>query len=140
MRRINDEGATFRSHIDGSLHMLTPERAVDIQAQLGSDIAMVLDECIGTLPGPDPTAAQGSDRKDGSVRAAMERSVRWAERGRRRFIQLRDDPRSSPEVIVTNPGQAQFGIIQGGTELELRSESVQRTVDIGFDAYAIGGL
>jgi queuine tRNA-ribosyltransferase len=139
MRRIEEQGSEFRSHIDGSLHMLTPERAVDIQAQLGSDIAMVLDECIGTIP-ESPTPRPGSDPKGGSVRAAMERSVRWAERGRRRFIQLRDDPQSSPDVMVTNPGQAQFGIIQGGTELALRAESVQRTVDIGFEAYAIGGL
>ena len=60
MRRIEEQGAEFRSHIDGSLHLLTPERAVDVQAQLGSDIAMVLDECIGTIPGSDPTAS-GSD-------------------------------------------------------------------------------
>ena len=154
MRRIDDEGATFRSHIDGSLHLLTPERAVDIQAQLGSDIAMVLDECIGSIPGSDPVPVGsdpippvgsdpdpvGSDPNRTAVRAAMERSARWAERARRRQLQLREDPKSAPEVTITNPGQAQFGIIQGGIDLALRAESVQRTTAIGFESYAIGGL
>lgn len=146
MRRIKEEGAEFRSHIDGSLHLLTPERAVDIQAQLGSDIAMVLDECIGTGPGCGPNAPgsdpgrSATDRTDDGVRAAMERSARWAQRARQRQLQLREDPRSVPAVTVTNPGQAQFGIIQGGVDLALRAESVQRTTEIGFEAYAIGGL
>jgi len=70
----------------------------------------------------------------------MERSAEWARRGRRRQLQLREDPVSAPEVIVTNSGQAQFGIIQGGTDPLLRTESVQRTIDVGFEAYAIGGL
>ena len=176
MRRIDDEGATFRSHIDGSLHLLTPERAVEIQSQLGSDIAMVLDECIGSIPSSDPTGSSGSgsdpatagaDHKPmrsivddptpmwsdtgkrriaprGSdpdvVRAAMERSARWAARARRRQLQLREDPKSAPDVIITNPGQAQFGIIQGGTDSGLRTESVQKTLETGFEAYAIGGL
>ena len=146
MRLIKEEGAEFRSHIDGSLHLLTPERAVDIQAQLGSDIAMVLDECASTQPGSDPNVS-GSDpgrlvshsARD-ATGIAMERSARWAERARRRQLQLRDDPRAAPDVIVTNPGQAQFGIIQGGIDPGLRTESVQRTTDIGFEAYAIGGL
>jgi queuine tRNA-ribosyltransferase len=125
MRKITEEGASFRSHLDGSLHLLTPELATDIQAQLGSDIAMVLDECIAT-PAPFETA-----------REAMERSVRWATRARARFLAVRDRPGS---LRVTNPGQAQFGIIQGATFPELRTESVQATVAIGFDAYAIGGL
>ena len=145
MRLIKEEGAEFRSHIDGSLHLLTPERAVDIQAQLGSDIAMVLDECIGIIPGSDPNIP-GSDpgrlvtpTRD-ATRTAMERSARWAQRARRRQVQLRDDPAAASDVIVTNPGQAQFGIIQGGIDPDLRTESVQRTTDIGFEAYAIGGL
>ena len=127
-RRISDEGAEFRSHLDGSLHLLTPERATDIQAQLGSDIAMVLDECIAT-----PSSLQ-------DARPAMERSVRWAARARARWLQLRDAPASLPGVVVANPGQAQFGIIQGATHPDLRTESVQATVEIGFEAYAIGGL
>src|SRR5829696_2998917 len=77
MRRIREEGAEFRSHIDGSLHMLTPERAADIQAQLGSDIAMVLDECAA---GAAPIAV---------ARDAMQRSLRWAARARERFLRLR---------------------------------------------------
>ena len=125
MRRIREDGAEFRSHLDGSLHHLTPERATEIQAQLGSDIAMVLDECIATPAGADP------------AREAMERSVRWARRSRERFLRLREAP---GDVAVTNPGQAQFGIVQGATHLDLRSESVQATVAIGFEAYAIGGL
>lgn len=124
MRRIGEEGATFRSHLDGSLHLLTPELATDVQAQLGSDIAMVLDQCIAT-PAPKEAA-----------RAAMERSLRWAGRARERLLELRN----SPDALVTNPGQAQFGIVQGATYPDLRTESAQATVDIGFDAYAIGGL
>ncbi len=130
MRRITEEGVTFRSHLDGALCALTPEKATDIQSQLGSDIAMVLDECVSTAP-----ALPGGT---GSAAAAMERSARWAQRCRTRFLQLQREPVAG--VIVTNPGQAQFGIIQGGTDSALRTESVQRTVEIGFEAYAIGGL
>jgi queuine tRNA-ribosyltransferase len=189
MRRIHEEGAEFRSHLDGSLHMLTPERAVDIQMRLGSDIAMVLDECVTSAPvGSDPMPAgsgplrRGSDpsrraagkwvpppvdvadgtppdvalsggdiggrsvpRRGGSdpkgvARGAMERSARWAARARTRQLQLRHDPRSAPGVTIINPDQAQFGIIQGGTYPDLRTESVERTVELGFEAYAIGGL
>jgi queuine tRNA-ribosyltransferase len=135
IRRIHEEGAEFRSHIDGSLHLLTPERAVDIQGQLGSDIAMVLDECVGPPPGSDPRAC-GRER----AQTAMQRSVRWARRARARQLQLRDEPDSVPDLLITNSGQAQFGIIQGGIYSDLRSESVQQTVEIGFEAYAIGGL
>ncbi len=157
MRRVQEDGAEFRSHLDGSKHLLTPEGAVDIQAQLGSDIAMVLDECAGAAATPragsDPNPSRSdsgaaesepcaggmqSDRE--TARAAMERSVRWAARARVRQLQLRLDPGSAPAVAVVNPGQAQFGIIQGGTYLDLRTESVQRTVEIGFEGYAIGGL
>ncbi len=130
MRRVDDAGVTFRSHLDGALHVLTPESATDIQARLGSDIAMVLDELVGA-----------EDRRvENGARSAMERSVRWANRARTRMLQLRDDAALANEVMVTNPGQAQFGIIQGGTDSALRTESVQATTEIGFEAYAIGGL
>jgi queuine tRNA-ribosyltransferase len=124
--RITDEGAGFQSHLDGTRHMLTPERAVDIQARLGSDIAMVLDQCVA-YPVAHADAA-----------AAMRRSAAWAGRCRERLAALRS---SAPaEVPVSNPGQAQFGIVQGGVFPDLRSESVERTVSIGFEGYAIGGL
>jgi queuine tRNA-ribosyltransferase len=127
-RVISENGAEFRSHLDGSLHLLTPERAADIQLQLGSDIAMVLDECIATPATED------------EARAAMERSVRWAARARQRWLSLSRDPGNHPDVLVTNHGQAQFGIIQGGVYPHLRTESVQQTTALGFEAYAIGGL
>ena len=140
IRKIREEGAEFRSHLDGSLHLLTPEKAVDIQLQLGSDIAMVLDECVASSPpGSDPGRRMARIAVD-PVRGAMERSVRWARRARQRQLRLRDDPASAPEVRISNPGQAQFGIIQGGTSPDLRTESVAQTVEIGFEAYAIGGL
>ena len=106
--------------------MLTPERAVDIQARLGSDIAMVLDECL----------AYPTTREDAA--ASMERSVRWARRCRERLAVLRSA--APPEVTVSNAGQAQFGIVQGGAFQDLRNESADATVDIGFEGYAIGGL
>ena len=122
-RVIREEGADFQSHLDGSRHLLTPERAVDIQARLGSDIAMVLDECLSYPATRDDAAA------------SMRRSVRWAERSRVHFGGLSP---SAPDV--TNPGQAQFGIVQGGVFQDLRDESVDATVAIGFEGYAIGGL
>ena len=128
MRKIREEGAEFRSHLDGAKHLLTPEAATEVQAQLGSDIAMVLDECIAT-----PATRE-------AAREAMERSVRWARRARARFEQLRADSTARTRCSVTNPGQAQFGIVQGATFADLRTESVQATVEIGFEAYAIGGL
>jgi queuine tRNA-ribosyltransferase len=124
-RRLSEEGAHFRSHIDGSPHLLTPERAVDIQARLGSDIAMVLDEC-GAYPATETEA-----------RASMERSLRWAARGRPRFERI---GRGGADLAPTNPGQAQFGIVQGGIYPAVRQASVEETVALGFDSYAIGGL
>jgi len=126
-RVIREEGAEFQSHLDGATHLLTPERATDIQARLGSDIAMVLDECLA-YPATHEEAA-----------ASMSRSVRWARRCRERLTQLREAG-DSPFVHVTNAGQAQFGIVQGGTFDDLRRESADATVDIGFEGYAIGGL
>src|SRR5437762_10151676 len=125
-RTIDEQGAHFRSHLDGSAHSLTPEKAADIQAQLGSDIAMVLDECLA-----HPATAE-------AVRASMERTLRWACRARDRFLALRDG--LIPGVVSTNPGQAQFGIVQGGVHPDLREESAKQTVEVGFEAYAIGGL
>jgi queuine tRNA-ribosyltransferase len=125
-RTITDEGAAFQSHLDGARHLLTPERATDIQAQLGSDIAMVFDECLAYPATKDEAAS------------AMQRSARWAERCRRRLAALRHD--ASGGVTVTNAGQAQFGIVQGGVFQDLRDESADATVAIGFEGYAIGGL
>src|SRR5712691_1064760 len=99
-RTIDEDGVRFRSHLDGSAHVLTPERATDIQAQLGSDIAMVFDECLA-----HPAEA-------GATRASMERTVRWARRARQRFLALYADAEKrgttplSDGVVVTNPGQA----------------------------------
>jgi len=125
-RTIDEEGAQFRSHLDGSLHALTPESAADIQARLGSDIAMVLDECVA-----HPCEA-------GPAADAMRRTLRWARRARTRMLELRAHEVAG--VTVSNPGQAQFGIVQGSVYPELRNESAAETAAIGFEAYAIGGL
>jgi len=123
-RTIGEEGVHFRSHLDGSAHLLTPEKASDIQVQLGSDIAMVLDECL----------AHPAD--EAAARQSMERTARWARRARDRFLERG----RAPFPLVTNPGQAQFGIVQGSVFPQLREESAEHTVRIGFEAYAIGGL
>ena len=125
-RTVSEEGVIFQSHLDGRACALSPESVVDIQARLGSDIAMIFDECA-----PWPNAHDGAA-------AAMRRTLRWARRGRDRFEALAtgrvlDVPRATP-------GQVQFGIIQGGTFKDLRDESVAGTLAVGFDAYAIGGL
>lgn len=125
-RTISEDGVVFRSHLDGSEQRLTPESAVDIQSRLGSDIAMMFDECP-PWPGDEVT-----------IRAAVDRTLRWAQRGRDRFIEIRDG--ASSGVQRSTPGQLQFGIIQGGTHLGLRDHSVAGTLAVGFDAYAIGGL
>jgi queuine tRNA-ribosyltransferase len=120
-RKIDENGVEFRSHLDGSAHLLTPERAVEIQANLGSDIAMVLDECPA-LPSTE-----------GVIDKSLELTARWAQRCRDRFLKLR---RNSPDPS----SQLQFGIVQGGTFPELRAKSSELIVSIGFDGYAIGGL
>jgi len=125
-RTITEEGAEFASHLDGSPHMLTPEKAVDIQAQLGSDVAMILDECL----------AFPAERE--AARESAERTLRWARRGRDRLLAIRAG--RADGVVVTNAGQAQFGIVQGGVYPDLREMSARGTVDVGFEAYAIGGL
>ena len=126
-RTIDEEGVTFRSHIDGSLQRLTPESAVDIQSQLGADIAMVFDEC---------TSFPVSERE---ARRSMERTLRWARRGRERFLATAERP-GALDGVITNPGQAQFGIVQGGVYRVLRDESARESVSLGFDGFAIGGL
>ena len=133
-RTVAEAGVQFRSHLDGSAHLLTPEKVVDIQAQIGSDIAMVLDECVAHPSGEE------------LVRPSMARTLRWARRARDRFLTLYEKrgresfSRGESFPLVTNPGQAQFGIVQGGISPELREESARGTVGIGFEAYAIGGL
>ena len=121
IRKITEEGALFQSHLDGSRHMLTPERAIEIQCLLGSDIQMQLDECI-ELP---------SERRE--VERAMELSLRWAERSRRAF----EAQRASGGA---GPGQAMFGIVQGGTDTELRRRSAEALVAMDLEGYAVGGL
>jgi queuine tRNA-ribosyltransferase len=115
LRKMKEEGVEFRSHIDGSSHFLSPERSIEIQSDLlGSDIAMQLDECVANPCEHAP------------ARSAMLLSARWGERSKAYFGH-RDR-------------QALFGIVQGSTYADLRTESAQRVVDTGFDGYAIGGL
>ena len=116
LRRVAEEGVTFRSHLDGAMVELTPERAIEVQALLGSDIAMQLDECV-RLP---------AERAE--IERAMRLSLRWAERCKRAF------------AASAGRGRALFGIVQGGDDLALRAASARALVDIGFDGYAIGGL
>jgi len=125
-RTLTEDGVTFRSHLDGGLHALSAERAVDIQARLGSDIAMTFDECL-----PYPATPSDAD-------TSMTRTLRWARRARDRFLSVRDGGGS--DVTVTNSGQAQFGIVQGSVFTDLRERSVDGTLEIGFEGYAIGGL
>ena len=123
-RTVNERGVRFRSHLDGTEFLLTPERSIEVQARLGSDIAMAFDECTAYPATSD------------QARVSMELTHRWAKRSRDRFLQLRD----SSTKELTNAEQVQFGIVQGGVFSDLRKESVEVLVDIGFDAYAIGGL
>lgn len=125
-RKVEEGGVRFRSHLDGAAYELTPEKAVDIQAQLGSDIAMVLDECP-SLPAAEDT-----------LRASVELTARWAKRCRERMLELRASP--PVNVTISNRAQAQFGIVQGGTSPILRQLSAERTLAVGFEGYAIGGL
>jgi len=125
-RTVSEDRVVFQSHLDGSECWLSPESAADVQARLGSDIAMVFDECVKWPVTHDEAAA------------AMQRTLRWAKRGRARFEALSSG--SAKDVTPSTPGQAQFGIIQGATYKDLRDESAAGTVAIGFEAYAIGGL
>ena len=114
LRKLTEEGVTFRSHFDGSKHKLTPERSMEIQRLLGSDIVMCFDECPA-LPASDDAVAR-----------SMRLSMRWAQRSR--------------DAFGDRPGHALFGIMQGGVTRDLREESAQALQTIGFDGYAIGGL
>ncbi len=114
LRKLNEEGVTFASHVDGSKHVITPERSMEIQKLLGSDIVMCFDECPA-LPASDEDVAK-----------SMRMSMRWAQR--------------SKDAFGDRPGHALFGIMQGGVTPDLREESAKALVDIGFDGYAVGGL
>src|SRR6266576_1954160 len=129
-RKISEEGTEFRSHVDGSLQFLSPEVSMEVQAALGSDIVMVFDECA---PGDSPRE---------EARQSMELTARWASRSRQRFDSLQEesaDTGKKPAVGLSGR-QALFGIVQGATHLDLRRESLQRTMELNFDGYAIGGL
>ncbi|MCL6285547.1 tRNA guanosine(34) transglycosylase Tgt [Ruegeria sp. 2012CJ41-6] len=114
LRKLTEKGVTFKSHIDGSKHELTPERSMEIQRLLGSDIVMCFDEC--------PALPADRDR----IAESMRLSMRWAQRSR--------------EAFGDRPGHALFGIQQGGLEQDLRQESAEALREIGFDGYAVGGL
>jgi queuine tRNA-ribosyltransferase len=114
LRKLTEEGVTFRSHVDGSKHMLSPERSMEIQKLLGSDIVMCFDEC--------PALPADRDR----IAESMRLSMRWAERSKAAF--------------GDRPGHALFGIQQGGLEQDFREESAEALKSIGFDGYAVGGL
>jgi queuine tRNA-ribosyltransferase len=118
LRKLDERGVVFQSHVDGSKHELTPERAVDLQALIGSDIQMQLDECL-RLPAEEAEVAR-----------AMRLSLRWAERAKRRFEGGGHE----------RDGKALYGIVQGGDVPALRLESARGLVELGFHGYGIGGL
>jgi queuine tRNA-ribosyltransferase len=120
LRKITDEGVTFRSHLDGSEHLLTPEKAAEIQLALGADIVMVLDECIET-PAPREKAE-----------AALVRTTAWAKRARKYFL--------ANENAYEGRKQWQFGIVQGATFADLRRRSAHELLELDFPGYAVGGL
>ena len=126
-RSIDEDGVSFRSHLDGRAVRLTPESATDVQVRLGADLTMAFDECT-----PYPATAD-------EARASMERTLRWARRSRERFFAWRAGRAVAGESMTT-PSQVQFGVVQGGVYPELREISARETVALGFDAYAIGGL
>ncbi|MEM6903336.1 MAG: tRNA guanosine(34) transglycosylase Tgt [Pseudomonadota bacterium] len=114
LRKMTEEGVTFRSHIDGTPYELTPERSIEIQNLLDATITMALDECT-----PFPATHEEADK-------SMQLSMRWAERSKNAF--------------ENRPGYALYGIVQGSTYADLRQQSAERLIEIGFDGYAIGGL
>ena len=140
LRKVSEEGVAFRSHLDGSAHFLSPEKAMEIQIGLGADIIMAFDECT----------EYPAERE--RVRDSMELTLRWAERCKNYFEEHKSEvpwacgggapPRrdGAEPRHHTEATQALFGIVQGGMDRELRRESAERTIDIGFPGYAIGGL
>lgn len=131
LRKLSEQGVEFRSHLDGSKHFLSPEVSMEIQATLGSEIVMAFDECP---PG---------DADRDQTRQSLELTARWAARSKAEFELLQDgsaDTGSLPASDGLTGRQALFGIVQGSGHFDLRRESLERTVEIGFDGYAIGGL
>lgn len=141
LRKLSEDGVEFRSHLDGSKQFLSPEISMEIQAALDSEIVMAFDEC--------PPGDAGHE----ATRASLELTARWAARSKARFEELQTEPpavvRASttaeydlqpPPSSAGSGKQALFGIIQGAGHLDLRKESLEKTVEIGFDGYAIGGL
>jgi len=136
MRKLTEDGVEFRSHIDGSKCFLSPEISMDIQAALDSEIVMAFDEC--------PPGDAGHD----ATRKSLDLTVRWARRSKESFEKTQQSEgfnsetgrKNQADALALNGRQALFGIIQGAGHLDLRSESLERTVEIGFDGYAIGGL
>jgi queuine tRNA-ribosyltransferase len=144
LRKVSEEGVNFRSHLDGSSHFFTPERSIEIQIALGADIIMAFDECT----------EHPADRE--RTRKSMELTLRWAQRSKDYFETHKNDVpwANIPGVSVKNAAnpaesmghplagktQALFGIVQGGMHADLRRESAERTVELDFPGYAIGGL
>ena len=126
LRKVTEEGVTFRSHLDGSTHFFSPESAMDAQIGLGADIIMAFDECT----------EYPADRE--RMRASMELTLRWAERSKKHFEEHKNEV--PWRNYVGTAAQSLFGIVQGGMDRQLRKESAERTIEIGFPGYAIGGL
>ena len=130
LRKLSEDGVEFRSHLDGSKHFLSPEISMEVQAALGSEIVMVFDECTPGAAGYDAT------------KASLKLTARWANRSKIKFDELQQSGADKGNLAAENlsGNQALFGIVQGAGHLDLRKESLDRTVEIGFDGYAIGGL
>jgi queuine tRNA-ribosyltransferase len=146
LRKVTEDGVTFRSHLDGSSHFFSPESAMEAQIGLGADIMMAFDECTEFPASPD------------RMRQSMEMTLRWASRSKKYFEEHKEEvpwnavpsfkfpvstePNSRNSKLETRNSETQslFGIVQGGMDLALRKESAERTVEIGFPGYAIGGL
>ncbi len=126
LRKVTEDGVTFRSHLDGSSHFFSPESAMDAQIGLGADIVMAFDECT----------EYPADRE--RMRASMELTLRWAERSKKHFEEHKSEVPWRNHVRTA--AQSLFGIVQGGMDHQLRKESAERTIEIGFPGYAIGGL